>query len=159
MQGWQTCGPADEILMVAVHRARHVFANDARDLVDLAVAVEELDDPAWEALLDDAEASGLTGALYASLRQMAWWLAGPEDAVTGRVEELRRSLPGARTRQLDGMAGPELVLTRASPLATPLGRHGRVFPATIGGYWRSLAAALVFLPARLVEGRDAREVK
>ncbi len=151
--GWPMISVAHSVLLVAAHRTRHAFANDARDLVDLAAAVTAIDDAAWARVVEEGAGLGLTGALYAVMRQAAWWLDEEDGAIARRAAALRSRLHPARAALLDRLADPAFVLARSSPWAGPLGRNFGVFPAAFHAPWRSLVAAIVFLPRRALEGR------
>ncbi len=151
--GWPVCSARHLALVAALHRARHAFANDARDLFDTMVATGGLDDASWAGLMEEAAAEGLTGALYGTMRQAAWWFAADEDAALRRVAALRRALGPVRRALLDRMADPALPLTRSSKWSGPAGRNFAVFPAAFHAPFASLVAAAVFLPRRVIEGR------
>lgn len=150
--GWPMSTVAHSALLVAAHRARHAFANDARDLVDLAAASHAMDDAAWVRVEDEGAELGLTGALYGAMRQAAWWLDEEGGPGARRAAAVRARLGRGRVALLDRMADPRFVLMRSSPWAGPLGRNFAVFPAAFHAPWRSLVAAAVFLPRRVMEG-------
>lgn len=156
LDGWRVAGVKDSILIVGLHRARHVFANDGRDLFDLAVMLDGLGEEAWADLLEDACSLGLAGALYGALLQAAWWFGNDASLLETRLDDVRARLPRARVGALNRMARPVYALTHSSPFATPLGRHFAVFPSAFDAPVASLVAAAMFLPARLAEGRGAR---
>jgi hypothetical protein len=149
---WPVCAVHDVPLVVSLHRARHAFASDARDLFDLAICCDALDDEQWSRMTDDAQDLGLTGALYATLRQATWWFAGSHPRLPRRVAALRGQLALVRAAVLDHVAGPELGVMQRSPWAGPLGRNLGVFPAALHSPLASLVAAAVFLPRRIAEG-------
>lgn len=151
--GWPMSTLAHAALIVGAHRARHAFANDARDLVDLAAASHALDDGAWARVAGEATGLRLTGALHGALRQAACWLDEEDGPLARRAAFLRSHLGRARAALLDRMSDPAFVLTRSSPWSGPLGRNFGVFPAALHAPWRALVAAAVFLPRRVVEGR------
>jgi hypothetical protein len=151
VNGWRLPSLADAALVLAVHRARHAFANDARDLVDLRHNLAELDDRAWDQLAVDARRLGLTGALYGAMRQALWWFADDLDPALGRLGRLRCELGLVRRAAIDRMANISLPLTQSSPWGGPLGRNFGVFPAAFHAPLRSIVAAAVFLPRRVAE--------
>jgi hypothetical protein len=151
--GWHLPSPLHAALVVGLHRTRHAFANDARDLTDLAVTSSTLTDELWGDVVREARLLGLTGALYAVVRQAAWWFGSDGDALTTRAVALRARLGGLRVALLDRMAAPAFALTLSSPWSGPLGRNFGVFPAAFHSPVRSVVAAMVFLPRRVVERR------
>lgn len=152
--GWSVCSTRHAVLVAALHRARHAFANDARDLFDLWVSASGIDEEGWNGLVQEAAAFGLTGALYGAMRQAAWWFGGEDDVVTRRARSLRAPLGRLRAALLDRMAAPAFALTQASPWSGPAGRNFGVFPAAFHAPFASLVAAVVFLPRRVMEGRS-----
>ncbi len=149
--GWVLPSARHAALIVALHRARHAFANDGRDLLDLAVSTSGIDDSGWAAVLDEARALGVTGALCGAMGQAAWWFGGDGDPLACRSLALRARLGHVRVALLDRMAAPACALTQTSPWSGPVGRNFGVFPAAFDAPLRSLVAAAVFLPRRVME--------
>lgn len=149
--GWAVPTARHAVLIVALHRARHAFANDARDLFDLAADATSLGDDGWRSVVEEAEELGLTGALYGALHQAAWWLG--DAGIARRASGAGERLGPVRRRVIARMADPSFVLTQRSPWMGPLGRNLGVFPAALHAPFASLAAAALYLPARAIEGR------
>jgi hypothetical protein len=154
VNGWRLPSLADAALVLAVHRARHAFANDARDLVDLYCCIADLDDGDWRHLVVEAGRLGLTAALYGAMRQSLWWFADDLDPALWRLAALRRELGVFRRTAIDRMANISLPLTQSSRWGGPLGRNFGVFPAAFHAPLRSIVAAAVFLPRRVLEPRS-----
>jgi hypothetical protein len=149
--GWRVPSPVDTLLIAALHRARHGFLLDARDLVDLQRTADDLDEAGWRLLADEAGRARLTGAVYAALRQAHWWF-GADDEVQRRGRALLRlGLGGLRASLLERMAPGSGPYVPSPVWQRPLARNLLVFPVAFRAPLASLAAAGTFLPRRAWE--------
>jgi putative nucleotidyltransferase-like protein len=151
VDGWRLAQPVDAISATAVHRAGQGFTGSCLELVDLRRLTGLLDDEGWRALGRTSARLGALGAVYASLRQAAWWL-GPDTAgAAAGLAELGRRLRPARRTVLHWLA-PADAPARPRPLLTgPLGRSLLVLPCATGQGAQALVAAARLLPFRVVD--------
>lgn len=148
--GWLVASPRHSVLLIAVHRARHAFAIDGRDLLEAALLAGAMNEADWNDVLAEARHLGITAALYGTLQQAAWWFDAEHGALHARAEALRSGL-GARAAVVDRFAAPRLVGAKTSRWSGPLGRNFVVFPIAFQAPLASLCAAASYLPLRVAD--------
>ena len=151
--GWLVPTVSDTVLVAALHRARHGFLLDARDLVDVQRAVEGLDEDEWRRLCREAARHGLTGAVYATMRQATWWFgaAGELERPSAPVSELRGTIGPLRRTLLERMARVAGPYASAPVWQRPVVRNFTVNLAAFHAPARVLVSAATFLPRRAWE--------
>lgn len=115
VDGQWVAHPAGQLLASALHRMRHGFPVDGRELLDARVLVAVLPADGVGPLLEAAARTDLEAALLAYLRQARRLFAGlpaPGDDLIAALE----TEVGAARRHLVGWLAPEAVLDAAPPL-------------------------------------------
>ena len=150
LDGWRVPTPGDAICATAVHRAYDGFKGGCLDLVDLLRLSSLLDGAGWAGLVETSARTGVVGAVYASLRQAEWWLAGSSSKTVDGLATLGRRLGSARRAFLDRLVPGDLPVRRRPLLTGPLGRNLVVVPCATRGL-RGLVAAARIAPFRLTD--------
>jgi hypothetical protein len=150
VDGWRIPRPLDAICVTAVHRANSGFTGGCSDLVDLLRLARLLDGAGWVDLVETSARAGVAGAVYASLRQADWWLAGSSSESADGLATLGRRLGPARRALLDRLVPGDLPVRRRPLLTGPLGRNLLVVPCATQGL-RGLVAAARIAPFRLTD--------
>jgi hypothetical protein len=150
---WLVPPARDMVLIAASHRARHGFLLDARDLADVQRAVEDLGKDEWRRLRREAARHGLTGAVYATMRQATWWFgaAGEWERPSAPVLELRGAIGPLRRTLLERMAHVAGPYAGAPVWQRPVVRNFAVNFAAFHTPSRVLVSAATFLPRRARE--------
>jgi len=148
---WLVAPVAETLALIAVHRARHAFFWSCGDLLEVRHLLGGLDEEAWQRAIARVTALGALGAVYATLKQAIYWLGPETTSDRTRLEALAAGMGRVRRRVLDRVAHGTGPLAPPLTWHRPMARYLVVYPASMASLARSVAAGLVYLPARAAD--------
>jgi hypothetical protein len=152
VDGWRVPSIADAIAHACVHRSRHAFVWSCLDLWDVRTLVDELDDEAWAEAQRRFASFDATASVYATFRQALFAFGSESPQDRARQNDLSSRLGSWRRRWLDRIAPAHGPFAPQLEWDRPLRRNAIVQPLVSGSLGRSVAAAVAYLPLRMVEG-------
>ncbi|MEQ1870858.1 MAG: nucleotidyltransferase family protein [Vicinamibacterales bacterium] len=156
--GWYVPSAPDALAIAAVHRARHGFVWSCLDLLDVRLLMDAIVDEAWPECLEQLREVHAVHATYATFRQALHVFGGEQPRDQARLAALRSSLRLSQCEALERLAPLDGAFVPRLDRERPLIRSFVVQPLVSGSWWRSVAAAAVYLPVRLVEEWDTAGV-
>lgn len=147
----------DSVCMISLHIVRSGMYRPLREYIDLLWYVEEMDELAWQRVVDRAMQHQLVPALFLSLRQAHHCLAmselAPERAerLESRLGHLQRRLGRLRLRMLDWLAPADYPLHPIEARNRPVFRRSFILGAGTSSLWRVAVSFTVFGAVRLID--------